>query len=176
MNIQFTFYKNNSAKIRVFFKTCLLFLVLCFTVPLYLTGQVKTTSVKSKTQTTVTSSKTIKSVPTTVTTKEMILIYDTDATCKFSVTGMNFTECGVCYSTKSGPTIEGAKAKSSGTEMDQQIKLSPLTPETKYYVRAYLKEGSTIVYGNELTFTTQLPLNREKKTKTEPQKGTTNPG
>lgn len=167
MNFQFTFSKNNSAKIRVFFKTCLLFFVLCFTVPFYMTAQVKTTTV---------TSKTIKTVPTTVATKEMILIYDTDATCKFTVTGMNFTECGVCYSIKSGPTIEDAKSKSSSTVMDQQIKLNPLTPETKYYVRAYLKEGSTIVYGNELTFTTQFPMGREKKTKTEPHKGTTNPG
>ena len=114
MNFHFTFYKNNSAKIRVFFKTCLLFFVLCFTVPFYMTGQVKTTTV---------TSKTIKTVPTTVTTKEMIMIYYTDATCKFSVTGMNFPECGVCY-----------------------------------------------------FFTTYLPLNREKKTKTTPEKGGKNPG
>jgi Outer membrane protein and related peptidoglycan-associated (lipo)proteins len=52
--------------------------VLWFTVPFYMTGQVKTTTV---------TSKTIKTVPTTVATKEMILIYDTDATCKFTVTG-----------------------------------------------------------------------------------------
>lgn len=172
MNFRYTFYKNNSVKIRVFFNSGLLFFVLSFTVPFYMTGQVKTTSSQSKIQTTAGSSKTIKTVPTAVTTKEMILIYDTDATCKFSVSGMNFTECGVCYSIKSRPTIADSKAKSSTTAMDQQIKLSPLAPETKYYVRAYLKDGSTIVYGNELNFTTQLPLNREEKTKTQPQKGT----
>lgn len=172
MNIQYTFYKKYSVRIRVFFNTSLLFFVLSFSVPFYMNGQVKTTNSQSKIQTTAGSSKTIKTVPTAVTTKEMILIYDTDATCKFNVTGMNFTECGVCYSIKSGPTIADAKAKSSSTAMDQQIKLSPLVPETKYYVRAYLKDGSTIVYGNELNFTTQLPMNREEKTKTQPQKGT----
>ena len=171
MNFQFTFYKNNSVKIRLFFNTCLLFFVMIFTVPFYMTGQVKTTSAKSKIQTTAGSPTTIKTVPTAVSTKEMILIYDTDATCRFSVTGMNFTECGVCYSIKPGPTIADAKAKSSSTVIDQQIKLSPLNPETKYYVRAYLKDGSTIVYGNELNFTTQLPMSREEKTKTQPQKG-----
>jgi uncharacterized protein (TIGR02145 family) len=63
---------------------------------------------------------------------------------------------GHCYSTSTGPTINSGTKK----EMDNPIvgeftsNLIDLTPNTKYYVKAYLRSGNNVVYGSEINFTT----------------------
>ncbi len=102
-----------------------------------------------------------------VTTGRMTNIKETQADCTYKVDGP-VTEKGVCYSDTPSPTINHKKVtaptNSSGTVTSS---LNGLKPGTKYYVRAYAKKGSEVVYGNELNFTT---LSKESKPSAEPKK------
>jgi hypothetical protein len=138
-------------------------------------GQVKTTATKPSSNN-LTSPQTVKKMPLNVSTDEMIFIYDTKATCKFTVSGLTYTECGVCYSLKSNPTVNDMKKISKSVDLNQQIELDPLNPETTYYVRAYVKDPSGLLYGNELSFTTKESMKTETKTKPMPRQKSENPG
>ena len=68
--------------------------------------------------------------------------------------GAPITGKGVCWSTSAHPTIEGSKT-SDGTGSTAFVSnLTPLTPGTTYYYRAYATNSVGTAYGNELTFTT----------------------
>jgi hypothetical protein len=90
----------------------------------------------------------------TVTTVEVYNIKANAATCRFSIQGSPINEKGVCYSTASGPTINGKKAMGPSNPVNAPAIMSGLAPGTKYYVRAYAKSGQQVIYGNELSFTT----------------------
>ena len=61
---------------------------------------------------------------------------------------------GVCWSTKATPTIECEKTIQEGNIGWFLSKIISLSPNTKYFVRAYATNNAGTGYGNELTFTT----------------------
>jgi hypothetical protein len=66
---------------------------------------------------------------------------------------------GLCWSTKSGPTILDPSTNVGGGMWEFTTSMSGLTPNTLYYVRAYatlrqLGDEAATGYGNEVTFTT----------------------
>ena len=93
-----------------------------------------------------------------VTTKSVTNITATSASCGGEVTsdgGGTVTERGVCWSTSQNPTTADAHT-SDGTgtgEFDSTI--IGLTVNTTYYVRAYAKNQSGTVYGEQRSFMTQ---------------------
>ena len=75
--------------------------------------------------------------------------------------GDGFTERGVCWNTQHTPTIANSKYAVPATETKASFegKLTGLTRQTTYYVRAYATaiDGTTI-YGEEFTVTTTASL------------------
>ncbi len=74
--------------------------------------------------------------------------------------GSYVTNQGVCWSLTPSPTV-GLYTKTShdtGTDTTFVSTLSPLLPNTRYYVRAYAINNQGIAYGNEVTFTTHPAL------------------
>jgi len=85
------------------------------------------------------------------------------------VTGTGVEEQGVCWGTSANPTIAGSHyvhqyeyANGSLTPKNESDKntftgfMSGLSAGTPYYVRAYIKKGSNVKYGDDITFTTPL--------------------
>lgn len=68
---------------------------------------------------------------------------------------------GFCWSEAPSPTVEDSKVEMTqvrANENGYMLQLTGLEPATEYYVKAYIKDGSYIHYGNELKFTTkELP-------------------
>ena len=68
--------------------------------------------------------------------------------------GAEVTARGICWGTAAGPTITGSKT-SDGTGIGSfTSSITGLTPNTKYYVRAYATNSEGTAYGNEVDFTT----------------------
>ena len=66
-----------------------------------------------------------------------------------------FTERGVCYATTVDPTTDNNKTPIEGTDIGGfSVSVSGLTPNTVYYVRAYVVHAKGTVYGNGLSFRT----------------------
>lgn len=67
------------------------------------------------------------------------------------------TERGICWSTLADPTVADSKAVSTddAAEHSFSAQLTGLTPNTYYYARAYVSDGSIVHYGNPITFTTK---------------------
>ncbi len=61
---------------------------------------------------------------------------------------------GVCYSTTPNPDITKTITKDGKDLGTFTSYLGQLTANTKYYLRAYMVNGSGTLYGNEITFTT----------------------
>ena len=64
---------------------------------------------------------------------------------------------GVCWSTTQAPTILDEKVSTAACNGGETFDLTNLTSKTKYFVRAYClsTNGTGIIYGNEISFTTQ---------------------
>ena len=95
--------------------------------------------------------------PPTVTTTNVTNITETTATCGGNVTsdgGADVTARGVCWSTSQNPTIDDNKTENGSGTGSYVSNLSNLTPNTKYYVRAYATNSAGTGYGNEVSFTT----------------------
>lgn len=66
-----------------------------------------------------------------------------------------YNERGFCYSKNSAPTVANNKIVVTDSGNGQYSKnISGLEHETTYYVRAYVRQGTDIIYGNEVTFRT----------------------
>lgn len=70
--------------------------------------------------------------------------------------GEGATQHGHCYGTTTGVTVAGSKTQlgkpvATGTFSSQ---LTGLLPNTQYYSKAYITDGKLIVYGEEISFTT----------------------
>ena len=63
------------------------------------------------------------------------------------------SDAGFVYSTSPNPSMSNHKA-SCGKTNDLSVKISTLTPETKYYVRAYATNEKGTTLGQETSFTT----------------------
>ena len=138
-------------------KALLMIFLFAIVVLLPVESQIKKTEVKQNVPQNVATDKSLKAVPVFVTTNEIVLIHINDVTCKISVSGLTITESGVCYSLKSGPTINDNKVVSANKTGNMSILINSLDQNQKYYVRAYGKDGNNIIYGNEKAFTTDFP-------------------
>lgn len=99
------------------------------------------------------------SVPT-VTTTSVSSVLVTTAQSGGNVSdwgGAEVTARGICWSANSNPTISDSKTE-NGNDIGSFVSaLSGLKENTKYYVRAYAVNSVGTGYGNEISFTTQLP-------------------
>jgi len=93
-----------------------------------------------------------------LTTNSVSDITFNSAICGGSITddgGYTITECGVCYSTTSNPTITSSKITSSSSSLGMfTCTLTSLSEATTYYVRAYATNLKGTSYGTQMIFTT----------------------
>ena len=68
--------------------------------------------------------------------------------------GAEVTARGVCWGTATKPEITGSKTSDSKGIGSFTSSITTLTPDTKYYVRAYATNSEGTAYGNEQSFTT----------------------
>ena len=69
--------------------------------------------------------------------------------------GETVTARGVCWSVSQTPTVSDNKTNDGDGVGKFTSEMSGLTPETKYYVRAYATNSVGTGYGNELSFTSE---------------------
>ena len=92
-----------------------------------------------------------------VTTADPNFISGSTASCGAEVTADDaglLIEIGVCWSTSANPTIDDNVMKSYKCSKPYNCLLTNLEPNTKYYVRGFVKYGTEYFYGSEKTFTT----------------------
>jgi len=105
------------------------------------------------------------SVPT-VTTSAITDILTTTATGGGSVTfdgGTTVTEKGICYNKTGAPTVADSKTSDGSGLGTFSSYLANLTQNTKYYVRAYAVNSQGTAYGEEVNFTTAIPMENVRK-------------
>jgi len=68
--------------------------------------------------------------------------------------GADVTARGVCWGTATKPEITGSKTSDGMGTGSFTSSITSLTPNTKYYVRAYATNSEGTAYGNEQSFTT----------------------
>lgn len=68
--------------------------------------------------------------------------------------GAPINAMGVCWSTSEEPTLEDSKTTDSSESLQFISKLSGLSPDTRYYYRAYATNEAGTGYGESLSFTT----------------------
>jgi hypothetical protein len=95
--------------------------------------------------------------PPLLTTTDVTGITQTGASSGGNITsdeGGEIIVAGVCWSTSSNPSVKD-KHTNDGKELGSfTSNLKALTPNTKYYVRAYAYSDAGTGYGNEISFTT----------------------
>ena len=73
--------------------------------------------------------------------------------------GQEVMERGICFGMESLPTVEGSHVAVGSGVGPFECELSDLSPETRYYVRAYAICTKGVYYGDQLHFDTKiLPL------------------
>ena len=90
-----------------------------------------------------------------VTTTEVTSILSTTAISGGNIIadgGSSITARGVCWKTSANPTINDNKTTNGTGTGSFTSNLTGLTPNTKYYVRAYATNNVGTAYGNEVTF------------------------
>ena len=101
---------------------------------------------------------TVGSVPPVVVTSEVTDVSATSAVGGGNVTndgGMEVTERGICWSTSHDPTIEDNHVSNGSGTGSYTVMMTDLTPNTTYFVKAYVRNSSGIGYGEEKEFTTE---------------------
>ena len=98
-----------------------------------------------------------KPTPPVLTTVNVSEITRTTALSGGNITGdggAEVTDRGICWNTSENPTVANSKT-SDGTGIGSFISsLIHLTPNTKYFVRAYANNSEGAGYGNQVTFIT----------------------
>ncbi|MCC5916940.1 MAG: fibrobacter succinogenes major paralogous domain-containing protein [Cryomorphaceae bacterium] len=92
-----------------------------------------------------------------LTTMPVTDVTDTSASSGGNITtddGVAIIERGVCWSTSTNPTIEDSKTSDGTGAGDYVSSITGLSPNTKYYVRAYATNNNGTGYGNAVSFTT----------------------
>jgi hypothetical protein len=92
-----------------------------------------------------------------VTTANINDITETTATAGGNVTddgGAEVTARGLCWNTSENPTIGNSKTSDGKGIGSFASNLTSLTPDTKYYVKAYATNSVGTSYGNQVSFTT----------------------
>lgn len=96
-----------------------------------------------------------------VTTSVVTQITETTAVAGGNVTsdgGASVTERGVCISTVSNPTTSNIKITAGSGIGSFTCNLTGLQANTTYFVRAYAVNSKGTAYGEEVTFTTLVPI------------------
>jgi uncharacterized protein (TIGR02145 family) len=70
--------------------------------------------------------------------------------------GAPITESGVCWSRDPQPDLDDSHVLNSTGATSFSSTLTNLSPGTKYYVRAYVKNSEWTVYGGQMTFNTKV--------------------
>ena len=102
----------------------------------------------------------VSNVPT-VTTTQPSSITETTAVAGGNVTSdgnASVTERGVCIATVSNPTTSNTKVTAGSGTGSFTCNLTGLQANTTYYVRAYAVNSKGTAYGDEISFTTALPI------------------
>ena len=68
--------------------------------------------------------------------------------------GLSLTEIGVCWSDTGNPSLDDYHYSTTEWDVPYVQKIDGLTPNTKYYIRAYALRGLEYYYGEIKTFTT----------------------
>lgn len=92
-----------------------------------------------------------------MTTTEISAITDSSAVCGGTITsdgGATVTARGVCWGATQTPTISDNKTTDGDGAGTFTSEITGLTPETKYYVRAYATNSGGTGYGSTISFTT----------------------
>ncbi len=95
----------------------------------------------------------------TIRTNSITAITSDSAVCGGNITsdgGDAVTERGVCWSITETPTSAGNKFTSGSGMGSYSGKMLNLTPNTTYYVRAYVKNSQGELYGDQLSFKTPI--------------------
>ena len=72
--------------------------------------------------------------------------------------GATITSRGVCWSTSQNPTITDTKTSDGAGSGSYTSNITGLMPNTVYFLRAYVEVGSSMGYGNEISFTTKKEI------------------
>jgi len=91
----------------------------------------------------------------------LISVNSASVTGKITNPGDGISDYGHCYATSSNPTYAGSKTSFgiSYRTRSYSSDITGLSPNTLYYVRAYLKSGNDLKYSSEVSFTTNSPGN-----------------
>ena len=73
--------------------------------------------------------------------------------------GTSITERGVCWSTMQTPTLLDNKTQDGTGVGDFTSNITNLSPNTKYYIRAYATNSNGTGYGSTISFITQQDVN-----------------
>ena len=93
----------------------------------------------------------------TITTAEITAITQTTATCGGNVTsdgGTPVTARGVCWATSENPTTDSLKTTDGAGTGSFSSRLTGLTENSTYHLRAYATNSEGTSYGKEVSFTT----------------------
>ena len=96
----------------------------------------------------------------TVSTIKVSNITATGAWCTYTYKSeATVVQHGICVNKGPSPTIQNTKFFPKGDPGPEfGVEITGLSPNVKYYVRAFAKNSSgTVFYGNELVFTTTTP-------------------
>ena len=95
-------------------------------------------------------------VDSDLTTTPIYAITSTDAESGGVITSNSFVKMqakGVCWSSSPSPTIADTFSENGNWNADYGSFIYNLTPNTTYYVRAYIEDCNGVYYGNEISFT-----------------------
>ncbi len=68
---------------------------------------------------------------------------------------LKILEKGICWNTRTSPTIDDDFATQITDELNYSIEADGLTPETRYFLKAYVRlESGEVIYGDEINFIT----------------------
>jgi len=98
------------------------------------------------------------SVRPTITTAAPTIVTADSATIIGTITnngGSTVTASGICWATTPTPTIANNKTVGNTATGSFTVYITSLTPETRYYVRAYATNAQGTSYGEEQSFTTK---------------------
>jgi uncharacterized protein (TIGR02145 family) len=94
-----------------------------------------------------------------ITTSQVSAITATSAVSGGVITydgGAQITESGICWSTNPQPDLDDSFVLNSSGASTFSSTLTNLSPGTKYYVRAYVKNSEWTVYGAPVTFNSKV--------------------
>ena len=88
-------------------------------------------------------------------TPSVFSISQNSAIASVDITSRNdVQECGFCWSTSSNPSINNSSTVASWVNNHYRATLTGLQPNTRYYVKAYVKDNYGISYSSEVNFVT----------------------